>query len=421
MSEEEYREKVKQEWAHLARVGLTVFITVACCILFFFIILRFNGFANIWGMIFKAGQPIIIGLVLAYLLNPIMKFIEGPSKKFYTKHMKNEAIVAKVSRITAVAGTTIFLIVVISLLIAAVVPATVSSASSLITTLPENAQKAIDLIQKGIFKNSMFAEMSSNMVMTITNNIENFAQNTLLPQAQRYLAQITSGVVSVVRGMVNFIIGIFVMDYVMMIQETLKGQSKKLIYAIFKPVRGNIIIETVRKTSDIFGGFISGKIIDSLIVAVICYIGCLILRIPDPVLVAVIVGVTNVIPVFGPFIGAIPCLLLVGIQSPWHALYLLIFILVLQQVDGNVIGPKVLGSSTGLSTFWVMFAILIGGGLFGFMGMLLGVPVFGVIYYIVSRIVNYALKKKELPVATKEYITLDKIDENSNKMVYEEH
>ena len=127
----------------------------------------------------------------------------------------------------------------------------------------------------------------------------------------------------------------------------------------------------------------------------IAYFGCLILRIPSSVLVAVIIGVTNVIPVFGPFIGAIPSLLIVVIQSPWHALYLLIFIVVLQQVDGNIIGPKILGSSTGLSTFWVMFAILIGGGMFGFLGMLLGVPTFAVIYYIVKRVVNYALGEKE--------------------------
>lgn len=126
----------------------------------------------------------------------------------------------------------------------------------------------------------------------------------------------------------------------------------------------------------------------------IAYFGCLILRIPSSVLVAVIIGVTNVIPVFGPFIGAIPSLLIVVIQSPWHALYLLIFIVVLQQVDGNIIGPKILGSSTGLSTFWVMFAILIGGGMFGFLGMLLGVPTFAVIYYIVKRVVNYALRKR---------------------------
>ena len=232
-------------------------------------------------------------------------------------------------------------------------------------------------------------------------------------------SQISTGVISVVRGLFNFIIGIIVMVYVMSIQETLAGQSKKIIYAVCKPKTGNIIIETIRKTNEIFGGFISGKIIDSLIIGVIAYFGCLILRIPSSVLVAVIIGVTNVIPVFGPFIGAIPSLLIVVIQSPWHALYLLIFIVVLQQVDGNIIGPKILGSSTGLSTFWVMFAILIGGGMFGFLGMLLGVPTFAVIYYIVKRVVNYALRKKKLPEDTRDYTKTTGVDTKNNKLKYE--
>ena len=150
----------------------------------------------------------------------------------------------------------------------------------------------------------------------------------------------------------------------------------------------------------------------------ICYLGCSILRIPNAVLVAVIVGVTNIIPVFGPFIGAVPSLLLVVIESPWHALYLLIFIIVLQQVDGNIIGPKILGSSTGLSSFWVMFAILIGGGLFGFLGMLLGVPVFAMIYYVFRRLVNYGIRKKQLPEETEKYTMVSGVDVVSRELRY---
>ena len=166
--------------------------------------------------------------------------------------------------------------------------------------------------------------------------------------------------------------------------------------------------------------FIFGKIVDSAIIGVICYVGCLILHIPDSILVAVIIGVTNIIPVFGPFIGAVPSLLLVVIQSPIHALYLLIFIIVLQQVDGNIIGPKILGNSTGLSAFWVMFAILIGGGLFGFFGMLLGVPVFAMIYYIIRRLVNHSVKKKNLPTVTDMYVNASAVDERTGQVRYYE-
>jgi predicted PurR-regulated permease PerM len=144
------------------------------------------------------------------------------------------------------------------------------------------------------------------------------------------------------------------------------------------------------------------------------------MNIPDSLLVSVIIGVTNIIPVFGPFIGAIPSLVLVVIQSPWHALYLLIFIIVLQQVDGNIIGPKILGNSTGLSAFWVMFAILVGGGIFGFFGMLLGVPVFAMIYYIVGRLVDYGVRQKGLPVETGKYVDVSGVDTGTGKLTYYE-
>ena len=176
----------------------------------------------------------------------------------------------------------------------------------------------------------------------------------------------------------------------------------------------------MRKSNEIFGGFIIGKIIDSAIIGVLCYIGCLILNIPSSLLVAVIVGVTNVIPFFGPFIGAIPSILIVLIQSPIHGIYLAIFILILQQVDGNIIGPKILGDTTGLSSFWVLFAILVAGGLFGFFGMLLGVPVFAVIYYIFQEIIKYRMEKRKLSSDTDDYVKLLYIDSQTKEMIYEE-
>ena len=236
---------------------------------------------------------------------------------------------------------------------------------------------------------------------------------------QQYITQITSGVLSIVKTVLNFLIGIIAMIYIMSIQESLVGQSKKIIYAIFPAKKGNVIIDTVRKSNKIFGGFVIGKIIDSAIIGVIAYVGCLLMKMPSALLVAFIIGVTNVIPFFGPFIGAVPSIALVLIQSSIHALYLAIFILILQQVDGNIIGPKILGESTGLSAFWVLTSILIAGGLFGFFGMLLGVPVFAVIYYIIQQILNYRMKTRNLSEKTEEYISLVEIDEKTNEMKYE--
>ena len=380
----------REEWPHLIRIGVMVFVTFAVSILFFFALYRFEGFAGIWSKLLAAAMPIIMGLVLAYLMNPVMLWLERCFKKLLSKKMKSESKLRKVSRALAITGSVIILVAIISLLIAAIVPSVIVSISGLMKTLPNDVAAFINMIKNGNFGDSKIAELASTGLQNATDYIEDYATEKLIPEAQKYVAQITTGVISVVRGLFNFIIGIIVMVYVMSIQETLAGQSKKIIYAVCKPKTGNIIIETIRKTNEIFGGFISGKIIDSLIIGV-----------------------------FGPFIGAIPSLLIVVIQSPWHALYLLIFIVVLQQVDGNIIGPKILGSSTGLSTFWVMFAILIGGGMFGFLGMLLGVPTFAVIYYIVKRVVNYALRKKKLPEDTRDYTKTTGVDTKNNKLKYE--
>ena len=410
----------RNEWMHFLKIGITIFVTFACCILLFFVFFRFETFAEIFHKIIKSAQPIIIGLVLAYLLNPVMLFVEDFTKRMIEPRINDSEKARKIARAVGVIGALLFLFLILGLLIALVVPSVINSVSSLIDTLPGYAKSAMDMVRNGKFGDNEYIELASTYIMTVVNQLEDWAQNTLLPQAQKYLAQITSGVISVVKAVMNFIIGAIVMIYVMTIQEKLTGQTKKLLYAVCNAKTGNKIIEIVRKASDIFGGFITGKLLDSAIIGIICYLGCAILRIPDAILVAVIIGVTNVIPVFGPFIGAVPTILLVIIQSPIHALYLLIFIIVLQQVDGNIIGPKILGSSTGLSSFWVMCAILIGGGLFGFFGMLLGVPVFAVIYYIIQQILDYVMTKKKLSIHTEDYIDLLRIDSVTNEMIYEE-
>ena len=412
----------RRENVHLAKIGLMVFITFVCCILFFFSVLRYQGFANGWHKVISAAQPIIIGLVLAYLLNPVMKFLERHLYKLLKDRAKTDGKAKKMARVFAIAGAIIFMIAVIVLLIAAIVPSVTDSIMGIVDTLPTNVANLVKMMQEGRLGNYEVADTIGDALTKLTDYVENRATQTLLPQARTYLIQITSGVINMVKAMFNFVIGIIVAVYVLMIKERLIGQSKKVIYAIFKPRQGNIIVETMHKADDIFGGFIIGKIIDSAIIGVICYVGCSILRIPDTMLVSVIIGVTNIIPLFGPFIGAIPALLLVVIQSPWHALYLLIFIIVLQQVDGNIIGPKILGDSTGLTSFWVMFAILIGGGMFGFLGMLLGVSVFALIYYIMRRLVNHGVAKKHFSVRTADYVKVEKIDEHTGEFhLYEEN
>ena len=286
----------RRENVHLAKIGLMVFITFVCCILFFFSVLRYQGFANGWHKVISAAQPIIIGLVLAYLLNPVMKFLERHLNKLLKDRAKTDGKAKKMARVFAIAGAIIFMIAVIVLLIAAIVPSVTDSIMGIVDTLPTNVANLVKMMQEGRLGNYEVADTIGDALTKLTDYVENWATQTLLPQARTYLIQITSGVINMVKAMFNFVIGIIVAVYVLMIKERLIGQSKKVIYAIFKPRQGNIIVETMHKADDIFGGFIIGKIIDSAIIGVICYVGCSILRIPDTMLVSVIIGVTNIIP-----------------------------------------------------------------------------------------------------------------------------
>lgn len=402
------------------KVGLTVFLTVASCILFFFAVYRFHDILNILKVIIKSAEPIIIGMVLAYLCMPVKKTIEGPAKKQLLKWGVKEEKSYKIASGISITGAVVFLLIIIALLISILVPAVSSSVIALIEATPGYVTSFIEWVDQSTIAENSWVILVSEYITVIITKIQVWAESEMLPFLQQYIGQITSGVYSVVKAVLNFIIGIFVMVYMMAIQDTLKGQSKKIIYAIFPAKKGNLIIDIFRKSNEIFGGFIIGKIIDSAIMGVLCYIGCSILQIPSTLLVSVIVGVTNVIPFFGPFIGAIPSILITLIQSPIHGLYLAIFILALQQVDGNIIGPKILGDTTGLSPFWVLFSILVSGGLFGFFGMLLGVPVFAVIYYICQRVLKYRMETKNLSAKTEDYVELVAIDENNKSMVYKE-
>jgi predicted PurR-regulated permease PerM len=412
-------EKIVIHRSFYVSLGLMIFCTISACILFYFLIQRYEGFANNWGRVMKAGQSVIIGLVVAYLLNPVMKFWERLFYKIFGKVIRNEKKAKRLSRGISITGAILCLIVILVLFVWAIAPSIGSSIMLLVEILPGKVQELISYIQTKDFGNSEFADIFSDILLNVTNYFETWAKNDLLPFVQASLSSITSGVISVVKVIVNFVIGLFVAVYVMSTQETLQGQAKKLVYAIFPSRVGNIIVHTVRKSSDIFGGFITGKIVDSAIIGCLCYIGCVIMQIPSAILVSVIVGVTNIIPFFGPFIGAVPALFLVVIQSPWHALYLLIFIIVLQQIDGNIIGPKILGNSTGLSSFWVMFAILVFGGVWGFFGMLLGVPIMAVIYYIVGKVARYLLAKQHLPTATADYVKMRGVNIENNTLRYE--
>ncbi|MGN1158051.1 MAG: AI-2E family transporter [Agathobacter sp.] len=417
--QEKSKNKKNDEKKYL-KMGITGFCTIAAAILFFFALYRMDEISGMFAIIFKSAEPIIIGLVLAYLLMPVKNFVERPIFRLMLKTGLKEKTCKDFSRGIGIAGALIFFFILIGIFVSILVPALGSSIVTLVNNMSKYVTSFIAWTEEIGIKDTTIFVMLGEYLTEFTASLEVWAKNDLLPLVQQYIAQITTGVFAVFKTFLNFIIGIVVVVYVMSIEETLRGQGKKAIYAFFPAQKGNLIIATLRKSNEIFGGFIMGKILDSAIIGVICYIGCLILRIPSALLVAVIIGVTNVIPFFGPFIGAIPSVLIVLIQSPIHGIYLAIFILILQQVDGNIIGPKILGDTTGLSSFWVLFAILVAGGLFGFVGMLLGVPVFAVIYYIIQEVIKYRMEKRKLSSNTEDYIKLLYIDSQTKEMVYDE-
>lgn len=420
--EKDKRKEQGNQWSlkQYISIALVIFITFCCCILFFFMIYRYNGFTEFWKKLMHVLQPIIIGLVVAYLLNPVMSFLEKNLLKVLKPRMKSERQAKKVARGLGITGSLVFLVGIVVLLIASIVPSIAHSIESVVSGLPTEIQNLSNWVEEITRGDSKLADMTEQILTRGSEYLQGWVQEKLVPQAQTYVTSIISGGINIVKSILNVLIGLIVSVYVMASKETFAGQAKKIIYAIFKPVRANVIVETVRKSNEIFGGFISGKILDSAIIGVLAYIILSIMKMPDTILIAVIIGVTNVIPFFGPFIGAVPSFIIIVLQNPMQGLYFLIFIVVLQQVDGNIIGPKILGNSTGLSSFWVVFAIMVFGGLWGFLGMLLGVPIMAVIYYVVERSVEYFLRKRKLPEDTVSYVHMTSVDKKTNRLLYEE-
>lgn len=394
--------------------GLTAFMVIAAGVIFFFAFLRFADISTFFGTLTKVLTPITYGFIIAFLLNPIMKKVEKIVKPILEKWMKKEKYVEKISRTIGVLLALVFGVALITALLNMVIPELYNSIRDLVITLPEQIS---DWIQE---LNAMGEDANNSTVQQIWQNVliqgsvalEKWVQTDLLKQTNVLMTSVTAGVLNVVNAVLNLLVGLMTSIYVLFSKEKFVGQSKKIVYAFMKPKHANVIIHIARKANEIFSGFIIGKIIDSAIIGVLCFVGLSILKMPYVLLISVIVGVTNVIPVFGPYIGAIPSSILIFLVNPIQGLYFIIFILLLQQLDGNVIGPAILGDSTGLSPFWVIFSIVVGGGLFGVFGMVIGVPTFALIYYVVGMLVNQKLEQKELPIVTTYYTKSSYVDDS---------
>ncbi|MFP3155707.1 AI-2E family transporter [Lachnospiraceae bacterium ZAX-1] len=417
---EEAVEKTNWNIKPYLAIGLTVFIIVIMSIAVFFAIFRYQELSASLDRMLNILQPIIIGLVFAYLIAPIVnaeeRWLVPRLENYRTEKRKAKTL----ARFISICGALVLVFVIIAILLEMVIPELYRSIVQLVYTLPRQVDAFMVWFNNYTNSDTELAGYVEMGLTRATEYLENWAKTEFFPQTKNIVTSLTTGLIGVIKLLVNFVIGVILSVYLLMSKETFIGQSKKIIYAIFPSKSGNVIIETVRKSNEIFGGFISGKIVDSFIIGVICFVALYLLKMPYAVLVSVIVGVTNIVPFFGPYVGAVPSAILITLSNPIQGLYFVIFILILQQVDGNIIGPRILGESTGLSAFWVVFAILVGSGLFGFAGIIMGVPVFGVIYYLVKKIIEAILKRKRLPMETEEYTKLSSVNEEDNSPQYEQ-
>ncbi|MFV0362924.1 MAG: AI-2E family transporter [Suipraeoptans sp.] len=385
------------KWRQTWEQGKVYFFVIAFSLIFYFALLRLDSLSGLVSKLSGILMPFSIGIVFAYLLTPMVKFFEKPINKFLSSKLKSEKRIFKWSRSLSITASLLIVFAVLTTLLNMVIPELFISIRGLILSVPNGINNLLKIINNYDFGDTTTGNILRNALTEGATAIQNWISTDLLAQINVIMGSLTEGIYFALNTIFNVLIGLIISIYLLFSKEKFLAQAKKTLYAFVKPDLAYKTLHITSKSNEIFGGFISGKILDSLIVGIICFIVMSIFNMPYTMLVSVIIGFTNIIPFFGPFIGAVPSALLILIEDPRMALYFIIFVIILQQIDGNIIGPKILGNSTGLPAFWVIFAILIGGGMFGFIGMIMGVPTFSVIYYIIQTIINQQLDKKDLP------------------------
>jgi len=376
---------------------LSIFGAIALSILLFFLLYGIKDIGRALDRLSEILSPFIYGGVVAYLLRPLCNFCET----FFRERLKGK--MKKLANPLAVTVSLVSGLLIVYALLIMIIPQVYESAKNLWQTLPGKVAQLIGWLTEIFGEDEellYYLEYSYNAVY---NELDVWVKETVVPNITNLVSGVGLGVWRVLVFVKNLLIGVIVAAYLLASRERFSRQSVLLVRSAFSPKWAQLILDEVAFVDRMFGGFIDGKIVDSAIIGVLCYIGCLVFKFPNALLVSAIVGITNVIPFFGPFIGAIPSVLLILIESPIKALWFALFILGLQQLDGNVIGPKILGDRTGLSSFWVLFSIILFGGLWGLVGMIVCVPLFAVIYDIIKKLVHRGLEKNGQPELWQQY------------------
>lgn len=373
------------------------FGAISLSILFFFLLFKMDIVFYYLKTAINTLMPFIIGCVMAYLIYPISQAITA-----YLDKVTGE----KYKRFSQTVGIFLGLLMfgmAIYLLLWMLLPQLVESIASIAVGMPSMVDSLSKWITGLLQDNPRLQETANLALKSSSAQLEMWLSDTLIPKAQELLTTVSASVISVFGFLFNFIVGIIVCVYVLSSADKLKRQAKMVVSAIAPKKHIEAIFQIAHETDQCFGGFIRGKLLDSLIIGVICFVCVSFMKMPYPLLISTIVGVTNIIPFFGPFIGAIPGVILILTVNPIQALYFIIFVVILQQFDGNILGPAILGQSTGLGSIWVLFSILIFGEMFGFVGMVIGVPTFSVIYFLISKYVFQKLREKDMDAVVEDY------------------
>ncbi|MDD3279597.1 MAG: AI-2E family transporter [Lachnospiraceae bacterium] len=401
------------------RIGLTAFLVIAASLIFYFLVFHMDSFSSFIAKIISILMPIIYAAAMAYLFSPLVKWLELLFDKFFPKifHRKPSVKARKVFRLFAILLTICAVLLCIYAILAMLIPQIITSIASIADNFPRYLSNSQEWFSK-ILKDKPELESSvTDILITVSTKMQDWLTNDLLPQLNSLIMNFSIGIFGLIGVVKNLVIGIIVSVYILFSKESLIGNMKKGLYSIFSQKTVNQMILDTQYINKAFGGFITGRILDSAIIGLLCYIGMSVIGLPYTLLISVIVGLTNVIPYFGPFMGAIPSFVLIFMVDPRQALYFAIFILVLQQIDGNIIGPMILRGVTGLTSFMVIVAIIIGGGVLGVFGMIIGVPVCMVLCTIVRNKVNERLRHRNMPTDPEFYRNIDHLEETTGKQV----